>query len=42
MLRRPRRGGRPDDVGGAVAAILSGGFSWVNGTRIEVSGGQNV
>ena len=36
------RVGRPDDVGGAVAAILSGGFSWVNGTRIEVSGGQNV
>ena len=36
------RPGRPDEVGGAVAAILSDGFSWVNGTRIEVSGGQNV
>lgn len=36
------RVGRPDDVGGAVAAILSDGFSWVNGTRIEVSGGQNI
>ncbi len=36
------RAGRPDDVGGAVAAILSDGFCWVNGTRIEVSGGQNV
>jgi NAD(P)-dependent dehydrogenase (short-subunit alcohol dehydrogenase family) len=36
------RVGRPDDVGGAVAAILSEGFSWANGTRIEVSGGQNV
>jgi NAD(P)-dependent dehydrogenase (short-subunit alcohol dehydrogenase family) len=36
------RVGRPDDVGGAVAAILSDGFSWVNGARIEVSGGQNV
>jgi NAD(P)-dependent dehydrogenase (short-subunit alcohol dehydrogenase family) len=36
------RAGLPDDVGGAVAAILSDGFSWVNGTRIEVSGGQNV
>jgi NAD(P)-dependent dehydrogenase (short-subunit alcohol dehydrogenase family) len=36
------RVGLPDDVGGAVAAILSDGFSWVNGTRIEVSGGQNV
>ena len=34
--------GLPDDVGGAVAAILSDGFSWVNGARIEVSGGQNV
>ena len=31
-----------DQVRGAVAAILSDGFSWVNGTRIEVSGGQNV
>jgi len=36
------RVGLPDDVGGAVAAMLSDGFSWVNGTRIEVSGGQNV
>ena len=36
------RPGLPDEVGGAVAAILSDGFSWVNGARIEVSGGQNV
>ena len=36
------RVGLPDDVGGAVAALLSDGFSWVNGTRIEVSGGQNI
>jgi NAD(P)-dependent dehydrogenase (short-subunit alcohol dehydrogenase family) len=36
------RVGLPDDVGGAVAAMLSDGFSWVNGTRIEVSGGQNI
>jgi NAD(P)-dependent dehydrogenase (short-subunit alcohol dehydrogenase family) len=36
------RVGRPDDVGGAVAAILSDGFAWANGTRIEVSGGQNI
>ena len=36
------RPGQPDDIGAAVAAILSGGFAWVNGTRIEVSGGQNV
>jgi NAD(P)-dependent dehydrogenase (short-subunit alcohol dehydrogenase family) len=36
------RAGLPDDIGGAVAAILSDGFAWANGTRIEVSGGQNV
>jgi len=36
------RVGLPDDVGGAVAAILSDGFGWANGTRIEVSGGQNL
>jgi NAD(P)-dependent dehydrogenase (short-subunit alcohol dehydrogenase family) len=36
------RPGLPDEVGGAVAAMLSDGFSWVNGTRVEVSGGQNV
>jgi NAD(P)-dependent dehydrogenase (short-subunit alcohol dehydrogenase family) len=36
------RPGLPDDVGGAVAALLSDAFSWVNGTRIEISGGQNV
>ena len=36
------RVGLPDDVGAAVAAMLSDGFSWVNGTRIEVSGGQNI
>jgi NAD(P)-dependent dehydrogenase (short-subunit alcohol dehydrogenase family) len=36
------RVGLPDDVGGAVAALLSDDFSWANGTRIEVSGGQNI
>jgi NAD(P)-dependent dehydrogenase (short-subunit alcohol dehydrogenase family) len=36
------RVGLPDDVGAAVAAILSDGLSWANGTRIEVSGGQNI
>lgn len=36
------RAGLPDDIGGAVAAILSDGFGWANGTRIEVSGGQNI
>ena len=34
------RVGLPDDVGGAVAAILSEGNGWVTGQRIEVSGGQ--
>lgn len=34
------RVGLPDDVGGAVAALLSPGSAWVNGQRIEVSGGM--
>jgi NAD(P)-dependent dehydrogenase (short-subunit alcohol dehydrogenase family) len=34
-----RRNGRPDDIGGVVAALLSEGASWVNGQRIEASGG---
>lgn len=33
------RVGLPDDVGGAVAALLSDDNQWVNGQRIEVSGG---
>ena len=33
------RVGVPDDVGGAVAALLSAGNGWVTGQRIEVSGG---
>ena len=36
------RAGLPDDVGSAVAAILSDDFGWVNGARIDVSGGQNL
>ncbi|MDE2162220.1 MAG: SDR family oxidoreductase [Alphaproteobacteria bacterium] len=36
------RVGLPDDVGGAVAALLSDGNNWVNGQRIEVSGGVNL
>ncbi|MFD1794121.1 SDR family NAD(P)-dependent oxidoreductase [Ochrobactrum teleogrylli] len=36
------RVGRPNDIGGAVAAILSGGTGWITGQRIEVSGGQNI
>ncbi len=33
------RVGLPDDVGGAVAALLSDGTGRVTGQRIEVSGG---
>jgi NAD(P)-dependent dehydrogenase (short-subunit alcohol dehydrogenase family) len=34
------RVGLPDDVGGAVAMLLSPEAGWINGQRIEVSGGQ--
>lgn len=33
------RVGLPEDIGGAVAALLSDDNRWVNGQRIEVSGG---
>jgi len=36
------RAGEADDVGAAVAALLSDGMRWANGTRVEVSGGQNL
>lgn len=36
------RVGKPDDVGGAVAALLAGETKWINGQRIEVSGGQGL
>jgi NAD(P)-dependent dehydrogenase (short-subunit alcohol dehydrogenase family) len=36
------RVGRPEDVGAAVALLLSPGGGWVNGQRIEVSGGQSL
>jgi NAD(P)-dependent dehydrogenase (short-subunit alcohol dehydrogenase family) len=36
------RVGLPDDVGKAAAALLSNGMSWMNGTRVEISGGQNL
>ena len=36
------RPGEADDIGAAVPAILSDAFSWANGTRIELSGGQNL
>jgi NAD(P)-dependent dehydrogenase (short-subunit alcohol dehydrogenase family) len=34
------RVGQPDDIGGAVAALLSDGNHWLTGQRIEVSGGM--
>ncbi|MET1116527.1 MAG: SDR family oxidoreductase [Comamonas sp.] len=34
------RVGLPDDIGGAVAALLSEGNGWITGQRIEVSGGM--
>lgn len=36
------RVGLPDDIGGAVAAILDGKAGWINAQRIEVSGGQSL
>ncbi|NHN84319.1 SDR family oxidoreductase [Acetobacter musti] len=36
------RVGQPDDIGAAVAALLSGNMHWVNGQRIEVTGGQSL
>lgn len=34
------RAGLPDDIGGAVAALLTSESNWINGQRIEVSGGM--
>ncbi len=34
--------GQADDIGAAVPQILSDGFGWANGTRIELSGGQSL
>ena len=34
------RVGLPDDIGGAVAALLADGSGWINGQRIEVAGGH--
>lgn len=34
------RVGLPDDIGGAVAALLSDGAGWMTGQRVEVSGGM--
>jgi NAD(P)-dependent dehydrogenase (short-subunit alcohol dehydrogenase family) len=34
------RAGLPDDIGAAVASLLAGDMAWVNGQRIEASGGM--
>ncbi|MHC3125386.1 SDR family NAD(P)-dependent oxidoreductase [Acinetobacter sp. GN11] len=34
------RVGLPDDIGSAVAAILSNDMAWANGTTFDISGGQ--
>jgi NAD(P)-dependent dehydrogenase (short-subunit alcohol dehydrogenase family) len=36
------RVGRADDIGGVVAFLCSGEAGWINGQRIEVSGGINT
>lgn len=36
------RVGKPDDIGGAIAALLSPGSRWINAQRIEVSGGMFI
>jgi NAD(P)-dependent dehydrogenase (short-subunit alcohol dehydrogenase family) len=36
------RVGLPDDIGGAIASLLSQDNKWVNAQRIEVSGGQSI
>ena len=36
------RVGLPDDIGGAVAALLTQDSGWINAQRIEVSGGMFI
>jgi NAD(P)-dependent dehydrogenase (short-subunit alcohol dehydrogenase family) len=36
------RVGQPDDIGGAVASLLSKESRWINGQRIEASGGMFI
>jgi NAD(P)-dependent dehydrogenase (short-subunit alcohol dehydrogenase family) len=36
------RVGQPDDIGGVVASLLHGDTKWINGQRIEASGGQGL
>jgi NAD(P)-dependent dehydrogenase (short-subunit alcohol dehydrogenase family) len=34
------RAGRPDDIGAAIALLVAPGSQWINGQRIEASGGM--
>jgi NAD(P)-dependent dehydrogenase (short-subunit alcohol dehydrogenase family) len=36
------RAGKPEDIGGVVALLLSDKMDWINGQRIEVSGGIHL
>ena len=36
------RVGLPDDIGGAVSVLLSDEAAWMNGQRIEASGGIHL
>ena len=36
------RVGLPDDIGGVVAFLCTDDAGWINGQRIEVSGGQGL
>ncbi|GAB3684723.1 SDR family NAD(P)-dependent oxidoreductase [Salinisphaera aquimarina] len=36
------RTAKPDDIGAAVAGLLSSDFAWLNGQRIELTGGQSL
>lgn len=36
------RVGEPDDIGGAITALLTSGSGWITGQRIEASGGTNL
>jgi hypothetical protein len=36
------RTAKPEDIGAAVAGLLSRDFAWLNGQRIELTGGQSL
>jgi len=36
------RVGVPDDIGPVIASLLTEDNRWINGQRIEVSGGQGI